>query len=177
MVQERHGKLLRNTLKIMYTNVDGLISSLLELKDYLRTSKPDVVGIVETKLKEEIKVDFTKEGYNTWRRDRKGMGGGGVMLLVKEDIVVEEVEYGDGLAEIASVIIRTGGSEKRKIIVVYIPPKTNMWEINTYKNMHNETRATLEGMIRKNYKVLLVGDFNSKEINWEKLEIQENEGP
>ncbi len=79
----------------MYTNIDGLVSRLLELKDYLKNNKPEVICLTETKPKEEIKLGFAKDGYSTWRRDRKGKGGGGVMILVKEDIVVE-VEYGDG---------------------------------------------------------------------------------
>ncbi len=44
------------SLKIMYTNVDGLVSSLSELKDYLKNNKPDVVCLTETKLEEEIKL-------------------------------------------------------------------------------------------------------------------------
>ncbi len=45
-------------------------------------------------------MDFAKEGCSAWRRDRKRKGGREVMILVKEDIVVEEVEYSsDGMAE------------------------------------------------------------------------------
>ncbi len=45
----------------MYTNVDGLVSSLLELKDYLKNNKPDVICLTETKLKEEIKLRFAND--------------------------------------------------------------------------------------------------------------------
>ncbi len=72
-----------------------------------------MVCLTETKLKEDIKLRFTKEGYSTWRRDRKGKEGGGVMILAKEDIVVEEVECGDGMAETLSVVIKIKGSEKK----------------------------------------------------------------
>ncbi len=56
-----------------------------------------------------------KDIYSTWRRERRGKGGG-VMILVEEDIVVEEVECGDAMAE-TSVVIKIKGNEKRKIIV------------------------------------------------------------
>ena len=49
VVQEQHSWSLSNILRVMYTNVDGLLSSLLEFKDYLRTNKPDVVAVTETK--------------------------------------------------------------------------------------------------------------------------------
>ncbi len=51
-------------------------------------------------------------------------GKGGVMILLKEEIVVEEVEW----QKLLSVVIKIKGSEKRKIIVTYITPKTNAWE-------------------------------------------------
>ena len=44
-------------LKVAYTNVDGLLSSILEIKDYLSSEKLDVFCITETKLKEEINVN------------------------------------------------------------------------------------------------------------------------
>ena len=59
-----------NKFRVMYTNTDGVVSSLSEVKDYLR-EKPELVCLTETKLREEINIRFEKEGYNLWRRDRK----------------------------------------------------------------------------------------------------------
>ncbi|MPC26584.1 hypothetical protein E2C01_019726 [Portunus trituberculatus] len=42
--------------------------------------------IVETKLREEIHVNF-KEGYNSWTRDRKDRGGDGVLIMVCDNMV------------------------------------------------------------------------------------------
>lgn len=177
VAQEPHCNTIRKIIKVGYTNVDGLISSLVEFKDYLRTSKPDVVCITETKLKEEMKVQFVKEGYDTWRRDRKGKGGGGVMILVKQNITVDKVEYGDGMAETISVVIKsTESKNKRKIVVTYIPPRTNAWEINKYKQMQQETINSITEMIKTENKVLLVGDFNCKEVNWDEMELDEGAG-
>ena len=71
-------------LKVAYTSVDGLLCSMLEIKDYLSSKKMDVFCMVETKLK-EIYINFQQEGFKFWRRDRKGKGGGGVLIMVKED--------------------------------------------------------------------------------------------
>ena len=94
-----------NKLKVTYTNVDGLLSIILEVKEYLSSEKPDVFCMTETKLKEEINVNFQPEGFKLWRRDRKGKGGGRVLIMVKEDIAVQGVQYGDGMAEVISTII------------------------------------------------------------------------
>ena len=163
-------------LKVMYTNIDGLLSGMLELRDYLIEKKPDVVCVTETKLREEVQISFKDQGYNVWRRDRKGKAGGGVLIIVRDNIYIEEIEYGDNAAEIASITIRTNGRERRKIIVTYIPPKTNTWGLAEHQEMQREVLTSLGNMLRKDKKILLLGDFNCKNINWEVMEVGENGG-
>ncbi|MPC57998.1 hypothetical protein E2C01_051990 [Portunus trituberculatus] len=42
--------------------------------------------IVETKLREQIHLNFKEERYNSWRRDRKDKGGGGVLIMVHDNM-------------------------------------------------------------------------------------------
>ena len=58
-------------LKVAYTNVDGLLSSMLEIKDYSSSKKSDVFCMTETKLKEEIYVHFQQERFKIWRRESR----------------------------------------------------------------------------------------------------------
>ena len=51
-----------NKQLVAYTNINGLISGLTELNHYLREVKPDVMGIVETKLKGHLPPDSIGEG-------------------------------------------------------------------------------------------------------------------
>ena len=64
-------------------------------------------------------------------RDRKGKGGGGVLIMVQEDIFVEEVQYGDGMAEVIGITIKTNERERRKLITKYVPPKNQCVEVRT----------------------------------------------
>ena len=164
------------TLKVMYTNIDGLLSGLLELRDYLIEKKPDVVCITETKLREEIKISFKEQGYNVWRRDRKGKAGGGVLIIVRDDIYIEEVQHGEDLAEIISITIRTKWRERRRILLTYVPPRTNTWGLDKHKEMQKEVLTSLDNILRKDKKILLLGDFNCKNIDWKEMEICENAG-
>ena len=158
-------------VKVMHANTDGLMSSITEIKDHLNEKKPEAACRTETKLKSEINVGFEAE-YNTWRRDRNNKGGGGgVMILVKKDILVEKVEYGGGRSETMSVEIRIQGQENRKIIVAYMPPKTSTWGADEYKHMQSELIKSIDDMLKMRSKVLLVGDFNNKEINWGEMEV------
>ena len=163
-------------LKVMYTNIDGLLSGMLELRDYL-IEKKSGVSVTETKLREEVQISFKDQGYNVWRRDRKGKAGGGILIIVRDNIYIEEIEYGDNAAEIASITIRTNGRERRKIIVTYVPPKTNTWGLAEHQEMQREVLTSLGKMLRKDKKILLLGDFNCKNINWDAMEICENGGP
>ncbi|MPC96833.1 hypothetical protein E2C01_092113 [Portunus trituberculatus] len=43
--------------------------------------------IVETKLREEIHVNLKEKGYNSWRRDRKDKGGGGLLIIVRDNML------------------------------------------------------------------------------------------
>ena len=156
----------------MYTNVDGLVSSAKEVRDYLQDKKPELVCLTETKLTSEIQIRFDAEGYNTWRRDRKNKGGGGVMILTRKDILIESVEYGGGMSETLSVEIKIQGQESRKIIVAYMPPKSNTWGADEYKRMQSELIKNIDDMLKRSNKVLLVGDFNSKEIDWGEMEVR-----
>ncbi|MPC10783.1 hypothetical protein E2C01_003423 [Portunus trituberculatus] len=85
-----------------------------------------VMCIVETKLREEIHVNFKEEGYNSWRTDRKDKGGGGVLIMVHDNMFEEDVQLGEDKVEVMGVTKKTEEVKKRKIIVTYVPPKTNM---------------------------------------------------
>ena len=82
--------------------------------------------------------------------------------MMKEDIAVEGVQYGYRLAEVIGITIQTSGRDRRKIIVTYVPPRTNTWKLEEYKTMQKEVLKYLGDMIREDRKVLLVGDLTAK---------------
>ena len=51
-------------IKVMYTNIDEIISRKLELVDYLKEKKPEIVYLTETKLCEEIQTTIKNDNYN-----------------------------------------------------------------------------------------------------------------
>ena len=153
---------------MMYTNIDGLLSSRLELQDYVMKEKPDIICLTETKLNEKITVNLDNK-YNTWRKDRQGKGGGGVMIMIKKEIKVDKVWYGGSKAEVISIQIKDEGNEV-VIMVTYVPPKTNSWTGRDYEDMIKDTLKSIEDVLTEKRKVLLLGDFNCKEVDWENFE-------
>ena len=159
--------------KIMYTDIDGLMSRKLELKDNLREKKPDVVCLTETKLSDDIQVKIEDDTYNVWRKDRKARKGGGVMILIRSNIKVTKVEYGKGKAEVLSVQIKEMNGETHKIVVAYVPPKTRCWTTEDHEELLKNTLESLEQITKNSRRVLIAGDFNCSEVNWELFEAED----
>ena len=51
-----------------------------------------MVYITETKLSKDVQVIFKEQGYNVWRKGRRGKAGGGVSIMAQEDIYLEKVQ-------------------------------------------------------------------------------------
>ena len=51
-----------------------------------------------------------------------------------------------------------------------MPLKFNTWRLDVQKEMQKEVLNYLENMLRKDRRVLLVGDLNCKHVNWEKMD-------
>ena len=107
----------------MSTNIDEIIARKLELVDYLKEKKPEIVCQAETKLCEDIQTNIKNDNYNIWRKDRKD-NKGGVMLMIKSKIKVKNVEYWKGKAELINAQINKRCGESQKIVVAYVAPKT-----------------------------------------------------
>ena len=53
---------------------------------------------------------------------------------------------------------------KRDLLVVYVPPKTNAWGREEYGDMLKDTYKCLKNMIENSDNVIMMGDFNCKEV-------------
>ena len=66
----KHGTLTKGSdeIKVMYTNIDGILPRKLELTDYLREEKN--IYLEETKH-EDNQTNIENYNHNIWRQDRK----------------------------------------------------------------------------------------------------------
>lgn len=99
-----------------------------------------------------------------------------MLIIVRQNLCVEEVHYGDGMAEVIGLTIGTGRKERRKIIVTYVPPKTNAWQLQEHKEMYRQVIENLDHMLQDERRILLVGDFNCKGVDWSEMDVVENSG-
>lgn len=78
-------------MKVIYTNVDGLVvdGKELEFKDRIMEKKPDIVGVMETKLKGFDLI--CPAGYIITSREREDDDEGGLALLIRDNVKFQEL--------------------------------------------------------------------------------------
>ena len=157
-------------IRVSYTNVDGFLSKRLECIDHLKSDTPDIMCIVESKLRPNIQIDWFGDGYRIWRKDRANRDGGGIMVLTRKELCVQNVNIGDGDEEVVGVVVSNGGHDIN-IVTVYVPPKTSAWSSDQYNSMVKSTMERMRREAMKKEKIVLVGDFNCKGVKWEEFEV------
>ena len=82
--REKNGTVTKGSdeIKVMYTNLDGIIASK-ELVSKLSKKKKKIVCLAEAKLCQDIHTNIENDNSNSiWRKDRKDKKGG-VMQIIK----------------------------------------------------------------------------------------------
>ena len=160
-------------ISVSYTNVDGLLSKRLECVDYLRSVKLDIMCIVETKLRPNMEMNWFEEGqYRLWRSERVKRGGGGVLVMVRKELSIKEVNFGNDGEEVLSVVLSVGNTDIN-LVTVYVPPRTRAWNGEQYNTMLRSTMERLKNEAVKKERMVMVGDFNCKEVLWEDFEVKD----
>ena len=157
----------RSSLKVVQWNVDGLSTSLVDLKGLVeREPDIDILLIQETKLKPPMS-DPQLEGYVPLRRDRPilpgrgGSRGGGLLTFVKEDIPHRLVDaYLDGGREdIECLAVEIQLSHGRRFTLV-----------NTYRAPSREggqDRPSFDNIRVPVTPFVIAGDLNAHSPLWD----------
>ena len=152
-----------NQLRVLCANVDILTNKMDELTVRVLSEKPDIICLQEILPKnptEEIvpEVEFKIDGYEM---HTPSMMRRGVATLVRNGIQSVQVEPNEEFEESVWCIIMGQRSEKTLIGNIYRSPSS---DCENSKKMC----AAISEMCRKGYEQIIVcGDFNLKEINWE----------
>ena len=138
---------------ITHHNIRGYPKHKSELQAFLEDHSPDVVTLNETMSKG---YNYKMPHYNSLTRDRTTGKGGGVAILLRNDIIYEEIDdidlASDTDNEQLTVAIRLEGNKKLFISTIYCP--------------HGEPSTELiDGLCGNGDQLVLTGDFNSKHPN------------
>ena len=149
---------------IFNCNARSICNKIDELDSVLNVNCVDIAAITETWLDDSIaSPNICPTGYTSVRNDRNNRRGGGVMLLIKENVqyeVLPNVSNDETDVE-ALWIMYTAHKMPREfshivICVVYHPPQANNWIL------FNHIRSNIDHIMQKHpYSgLMLLGDFN-----------------
>ncbi len=172
-------------LKVCYCNIQGLImmssmrgkqpifqtNKLLDFQNYLFHTQPDIVIVNESWLNEHIHNNeiVDENYYKIFRLDRSTadklkygkVGGGGVFILVRQDIVLETKLVTSNIRNfnlpILSIEIKFHDSSKICISTFY---RYGYSDIDTF----NSAETYYQELSRKYNKVIIIGDMNLSSI-------------
>ena len=141
-------------LLILLWNCRSLTANLIEFNNYLNKVKPNIICLTETWLKGTININIS--GYNLYRNDRFGSKGGGVAILVRQDITVVPNNFNyftDGFLESLVITVQLN-QHKCNICVIYNPNKkiTESEFAHYFSNLDPNT--------------IICGDFNAHDSLW-----------
>ena len=141
-------------LNLMHVSIRGLRRNIEELTFTLEEKKVHIASINETFLRPKHKI--TIPGYKIIRKDCSTGQGGGVALIVKDNILFDTFELNinnnKGNVEYVTIKINTK-SLNELIICSYYSPKGIVYE------------QLFEKLVNKSNNLLIMGDFNAKHVN------------
>ena len=169
-----NGKLVSggdNLLRCIYFNARSIAGKADELRAWIDTWNYDVIAISETWLQEGQDWQLNIPGFRYFRCDRgRGMKGGGVALLVRENVTaVLRQDKLEGLStESLWVELRNRKGMVTLVGVYYRPP-------NSQRELEEQICREIVGNCRK-HKVVVVGDFNFPHIDWDSHAVKGLDG-
>ncbi len=137
--------------KIIHWNCNGLRSKIEELKTYLGKERPLMVSLNEIKLDSELANYYCRvKGYSTISQSRASGGnlGGGVALLIRDDLVFTKLDCLDDL-KLELVAAKVKIAQLEVVVVSYYCPDKLSLEI------FRRLDATISNYI-------LCGDLNAR---------------
>ena len=138
----------RKNLKIVHWNAEGVWGKKEALRYQLHKQQIDVACLQETHLKETHR--FSIRGFQTFRKDRTSGPKGGILILVRNDLAVTELDVQQGdQTEIQGIKIT--GESNTIIYNCYCPPAKKL---------------DLEKMEILPERCVVLGDFNSRSPSW-----------
>ena len=155
-------------LRMLTLNANSIAGKAAEFATLVDYIKPDVIIMTETKLglNTHFSAEFTPPGFSAPKRKDRKAGGGGVLICVRDCYTAAEVEVPDGAAEVVWVEISLRNNHKLYVASFYRPPNG---DAAAQLDALGETLHHIGRKIKNNpnHTVMLGGDFNLGDINWD----------
>lgn len=160
-------------VKIHLINARSVCNKIHYLKAYVDDCNPDILAITETWGNKTL-IDglITPKGFTLFRRDRLFRKGGGVALLVRDELTPVDFVIPDNFNHEFDSVWCTLRSTSGKIILigcVYRPPTSSESVDISISDLFD-----FASVASHDYRVIL-GDFNVPHIDWKLLKADKHD--
>ncbi|XP_072169500.1 uncharacterized protein [Diadema setosum] len=154
----------RKAFKVMTLNCNGLKGSSKRSNfNAAITHSPDIILGCESKLNADIPTySIFPDSYLVLRKDRNQYGGG-IFIAVRDDITISECPHLTSDCELLWCTLELANTKQLFLGSYYCPPNERQASLTGLEN----SLSTLMGNRRSHPNILIAGDFNHPDINWE----------
>jgi len=164
-----------SSLKCMYTNACSVVGKMDEVRYIAQKAELSIIGICETWANESINdAELNIDGYTLFRKDRMSESrcrGGGVSLYVKDTLRPRQCSRLN-TSQYAESIWCIIDFADTSLLVGVCYRSTSSSEHNNDKLIELLQMAVEESV---NYQLLLMGDFNYPEIDYDEYTVTAGE--
>ena len=149
-------------LKILNLNFQSMMNKIQEFHCLLDIEDPDIVIGTESWLNSDISSsEVFPNNYQSFRADRKAKGkrGGGVFVLVKNNLICSEQPQFQTKCELIWVKLEITGHRPLFIAAYYRPSEDDFESLQELQNSINQVRGHSDN-------VWVLGDFNLPKLIW-----------
>ena len=158
-------------IKCMYTNADQLKNKMNELTDRIKIEWPDLIAINEVKYKntagrklKEGEFNIEKEigdKYEIFSNNIEEEEGRGQIMYVDKMLEAEPITLTTKVTEVMAIKIEENANKSIIVALIYRSPSSS-------QRNNTRIRKAIDELVEINSaELLIMGDFNYKEINWE----------
>ena len=161
---------------MLYTNADSLPNKLIELRDVVRLSEdtPHIIAVTEVKPRNcrygITKSEISLDGYNLHTKNVENKTGRGIALYVHNSLHAAPMDKQNNIEEEEWIKIRLQQDDTLIIGCIYRSPNS------TSENNDRLNESIISKCQEDPSHILIKGDFNYGEINWECDTIKGNRG-
>ena len=162
-----------NNWRSITVNCNSVVNKRAELSHLVQYTDPDVIILTETHLDSTIKSsEFLPDGYRGDIRKDRNRFGGGVMLAIKSCYDVDLIELEDVDAETVWASVQAENNRKIVIGAFYRQPNHKVDQLEQLEKSLDQVTNKFKN--NQNTTILLAGDFNAGDIDWDARLVRPN---
>ena len=154
----KNKKVKKTQLKIIYYNAQGIRSKRVSIIQTLIVMEPDIMAFTETHLQDNHQIAY--KGYKWIARNRTDQSGGGIGMLVKENLYKTQVTLHHSHEDIEAMWVQIGHQNPHYIGLIYAQQENAAKTL--VEDEYEDITTEIMRLSKTTDNIMLIGDYNAK---------------